>query len=95
MNYDSIVDTCEVRYASWAHLQSNEMVSSKKFDHLKLIPKGLMESLEFVTKVLWTIIDHHSSIHFSKLVTEFLRTTGFNLADHFDFSEDEMRQFLH
>ena len=69
------------------------MVTLRNYDHLKLIPKALI-CQEVVYKVLWSIINHHGKLHFSKCVEHFKKATTHSLTDHFEFQEDEMRQFL-
>ena len=56
--YDKLVDTCEIKYATWALLQVRELVDIKKYEHLKLVPYNLLKSTDFITKVLWTAIKH-------------------------------------
>ena len=36
--YDRLVDTCEIKYATWALLQVRQLVDIKKYEHLKLVP---------------------------------------------------------
>jgi hypothetical protein len=70
------------------------LVDLKKYDHLKLIPKSLMSSNDFITKVLWTIIKELGKVHFSEINKEFERATGNLISDYFEFKDDEMKQFL-
>jgi len=49
-----------------------------------------MESSEFVTKVLWTVINHHSKLHFSEVTEKFKLATGHNISDYFEFDKDEI-----
>lgn len=56
----------------------------------------LVESQEFMTKCLKTIIRHHGHLHFSKCDDEFLKATGNNyrISDFFEFENDQMKDFL-
>ena len=42
-----------------------DFVDIKKYDHLKLVPRTLMSSNDFITKVLWTIVKELGKCHFS------------------------------
>ena len=63
----------------------------KNYNHLKLIPKALMSSNEFVSKVLWTVLKEVGKIHYTMINAEFYKATGFKISDYFEFREDEMR----
>jgi len=89
-----MVDSCEVNYASFAALQLQRLVDIKKYEHVRLIPQSLMNSADFVTKVLWTVINHKGRLHFSKANEEFYKATGFKISDFFEFKDDEMKSFL-
>ena len=36
--YSELVDSCEIHYSNWAHLQFNKLIDIKKYEHLKLTP---------------------------------------------------------
>ena len=69
-------------------------VNLKNYDHLKLVPRSLMSSSEFITKVLWTILKELGRTHFSQMNREFERATGNLISDYFEFKDDEMLTFL-
>lgn len=84
-------DTLEISYAEWTFLQLHQLVDIEKYyDHIRLVPKMLVESQEFMTKCLKTIVQHHGSLHFSKCDDEFLKATGNNyrISDFFEFEKD-------
>lgn len=91
VDYSQCVDKVVLHYADWSYLQLMQLVDLKNYDHLKLVPKSLMSSNDFITKVLWTVVREIGSVHFSELNAEFQRATGTLLSDHFDFKDDEMR----
>lgn len=91
VDYSTPVDTIVIHYADWSYLQLMQMVDIRNYEHLKLVPRSLLSSNDFVTKVLWTIVRESGQIHYSELNKEFARATGSLLSDHFDFKEDEMR----
>ena len=64
IDYDKRVDVIVVNYAEWSYLQLMRMVDIKCYDHLKLIPKSLMSSNEFVSKVVWTILNTQKKLHY-------------------------------
>ena len=56
----------------------------------------LVESQEFMTKCLKTIIRHHKQLHYSQCDIEFAKATGGNykISDFFEFERDQMKDFL-
>ena len=56
----------------------------------------LVESQEFMTKCLKTIIRHHKILHYNKCDQEFYKATGGNyrISDFFEFEKDQMKDFL-
>ena len=70
------------------------IVDLRKYDHLKLVPRSLMSSNDFITKVLWTIVRELGKVHFSQINREFEKATGNLISDYFEFKDEEMRQFL-
>ena len=56
----------------------------------------LVESQEFMTKCLRTIISNKGKLHFRECDDEFLKATGGNyrISDFFEFEKDQMRDFL-
>lgn len=66
----------------------------RNYDHLKLVPRTLMNSNDFITKVLWTIVRELGKVHFSQLNKEFEKATGNLISDYFEFKDEEMRQFI-
>lgn len=71
-----------------------ELVNLNTYDHLKLIPVGLMSGQEVVWKVLWTIINHLGKLHFTKCVEQFKKATNLELTDYFEFAPEDVKQFL-
>jgi hypothetical protein len=65
VDYEHLVDSITIHYADWSYLQLMHFVDLKKYDHLKLVPRSLMTSSEFITKVLWTILADIGKIHYS------------------------------
>jgi len=89
-----MVDSITVHYADWSYLQLMNFVDLKYYDHLKLVPRSLMSSSEFITKVLWTILREIGKTHFSQINREFEKATGNLISDYFEFKDDEMLTFL-
>ena len=94
VDYEKVVDTITIFYADWSYLQLMKFVDIKKYDHLKLVPRTLMSSNDFITKVLWTIVKELGKVHFSQINREFEKATGNLISDYFEFKDDEMKQFL-
>lgn len=44
--------------------------------------------------MLWSVVNHHSKLHYDKCVVEFKRATGHSLQDYFEFEKDDMKMFL-
>ena len=65
IDYQQVIDSITIHYADWSFLQLMNMVDIRNYDHLKLVPQSLMSSIEFITKVLWTIVRELGKIHFS------------------------------
>lgn len=65
VDYEHLVDSITIYYADWSYLQLMNFVDLKNYDHLKLVPRSLMNSSEFITKVLWTILRELGKTHFS------------------------------
>ncbi len=65
VDYDKLVDSITIFYADWSYLQLMKLVDLKKYDHMKLVPRTLMSSNDFITKVLWTIVRELGKVHFS------------------------------
>lgn len=65
-----------------------------------MIPKSLMGSNEFITKVIWSILRAQAKvqsikgIHFKKINDEFFNATGFKMSDYFEFDDRQMQQFI-
>ena len=89
-----MVDSITIHYADWSYLQLMNFVDLKYYDHLKLVPRSLMSSSEFITKVLWTILRDIGKTHFSQINREFEKATGNLISDYFEFKDDEMLTFL-
>ena len=70
------------------------MVSVNKYDDLKLIPKSLMSSSDFLAKAIWTMLKNVGKLHYSKIQGEFFRTTGFQIEDFFDFGEKDWELYF-
>lgn len=70
------------------------MVNVAKFDDLRLIPKSLMSSSDFLAKAIWTMLKKFDKLHYSKIQTEFIRATGFKIDDFFDFKEKDMELYF-
>ena len=84
-------DELTIHYAEWTYLQLHKLVNvEEQYDHIKLVPKMLVESQEFMTKCLKTIIKHFSKLHYSKCDEEFFNATGGNykISDFFEFEKD-------
>lgn len=92
--YDEMIDSCEIHYSNWAHLQFNKLVDIKRYEHLKLVPQCLMGSSDFVTKVLWTVVNFKGRLHHSKADDEFSKATGYKISDFFEFKEGEIALFM-
>ena len=90
-------DSICIHYAEWPYLQYNQLVDVEThYEHIKLVPKQLVESPDFITKCLETIIRKNGRLHYTKCDEEFLIATGnnFKISDFFDFEEDQMKEFL-
>eukprot|EP00347_Sterkiella_histriomuscorum_P023151 403335754 len=94
VNYDQLVDSIVINYADWSYLQMMNYVSVYNYDNLKMIPKSLMNSHDFIYKVLFTIIKNEQKMHYKHVNSEFYRVTGFKISDYFDFKDEDMKQFL-
>lgn len=92
--YDEPVDFLEINYANWAYLQSNQMVSLRNYSNLKLIPASLIDSHEVILKVIHTVVKHHGSLHWERILDEFKRSTCVALSDHYEFEANELMAFL-
>lgn len=53
-----------------------------------------MSATDFITKVLWSVINHKGRIHFKTCSKEFQIATTHKLSDFFEFEEDDMKKFL-
>ena len=53
-----------------------------------------MNSPDFVTKVLWTVINYNHKLHHSKCDDEFYKATGYRISDYFEFKEGDLIIFL-
>lgn len=94
VDYKRVVDTITINYADWSYLQLMQIVDIRKYEHLKLVPRALMSSNDFITKVLWTIVREQERVHYTQVNKEFEKATGNLISDYFEFQEDEMKQFL-
>lgn len=91
------IDRIHIHYAEWTFLQLHQLVNVEKYyEHIKLVPKMLVESQEFMTKCLKTIIREKGSLHYGDCDDEFLAATGGNyrISDFFEFERDQMKDFL-
>ena len=72
------------------------MVDVNNYNHIKLAPKVLIESTEFMMKCLKTITKHCGGIHWSKLEFEFQKATKgvFQISDFFEYNKDQIKEFL-
>lgn len=70
------------------------MVDIKNYEHLKLVPRSLMNSQEFIYKTIWTVVRQNQHLHYSKVEDEFFKATGFRISDFFDYKKEEMEKFL-
>ena len=94
VDYERVVDSITIHYADWSYLQLMNIVDIRKYEHLKLVPRSLMSSNDFITKVLWTIVRELKKVHYSDVNKEFEKATGNLISDYFEFKEDEMKTFL-
>ena len=53
-----------------------------------------MNSPDFVTKVLHTVIKYNHKLHHSKCDDEFFKATGHRISDFFEFKEGDLIIFL-
>ena len=54
---DGPCDSIEINYVEWTYLQFHKLVDvENNYEHIKLVPKILVESQEFMTKCLKTIV---------------------------------------
>lgn len=88
--YDQMIDSIEIKYANWAHLQFHNLVDIKKYDHLKLVPPQLLSSAEFIHKALWTITRHKDGIRPEYADEDFNKATGHKISDYFEFAKGEL-----
>ena len=64
---DGPLDKIVINYAEWTHLQLNKLIDiENNYNHIKLVPRMLVESSEFMTKCLKCIIKNHKMLHYSK-----------------------------
>ena len=88
---DGPLDKIVINYAEWTHLQLNKLIDiENNYNHIKLVPRMLVESSEFMTKCLKCIIKNHKMLHYSKCDEEFLKATGGNyrISDFFEFDTE-------
>lgn len=96
------VDSVIIYFKSWSYLQLNKMVDVEaNYKHIRLATVTLLESTEFLTKCIRTIIVQKfegNGLHYDFLENEFQKATGdnFKISDFFTFShkENELRKFL-
>ena len=92
--YDHVLDSIEINYAEWAHLQLTKMVDVYKYEHLKLAPSHLIKGTDFVLKIIWTIANHKGYIDSARVQDEFLKATGFKLQDFYEMRQEDILTFL-
>lgn len=66
----------------------------KRIDDLKLIPKSLMQSQDFLAKALWTLVKHCGSLHYKVVTKEFTKFSGYRIEDFFEFDEKDMAKYF-
>ena len=96
------VDSVIIYFKTWSYLQLNKMVDVEaNYDHIRLATVTLLESTEFLTKCIKTIIVNKfgsNGLNYDQLENEFQKATGdnFKISDFFTFShkDNELRKFL-
>lgn len=57
INFDELIDRFEVNFSTWAHLTCERpLIKPGSYRHLSMTPPSLMQSTEFLTRVIWTVV---------------------------------------
>jgi len=72
----------------------HQQVSTKCYEHLKLVPSHLLQSIEFVLKIMWSVVNHFGKLNINKLEREFNNATLKKLDDYYDFKPSEILIFI-
>ena len=111
VNFSELVDRIEINFSTWANLACERgLIKPSLYKHLKLTPPNLMQSTQFLTRVMWIVVRHctletldvtdkqavlDSAFGVDRIQDEVAKATGHQICDFYDnLKQEDIVQFL-